>query len=85
MGKRIHTGQPHGRLRPGPLFFLGLQAGTGTGLGGTQLTFPALTGELDSQAFFFFLNGDQANSIALKISPLAKNLGLGGEGKASGE
>lgn len=84
-GKRIRAGQPHGRLRRDPLFFLELQAGTGTGLGGTQLTLPALTGELDSQASFFFFNGDQANSKALKISPLAKNLGLGGEGKASGE
>ena len=54
-GKRIRAGQPHGRLRRDPLLFLELQAGTGTGLGGTQLTLPALTGELDSQASFFFL------------------------------
>lgn len=78
-GKRTHIGQPHGMLRWDPLFFLELQAGTRTGLGGPQLILPALTGDLDSQAFFLLM-------VTRPIpSPLAENLGLSGEGKASGE
>ena len=69
----------------GPSILLGAPGRDQDRPGEAQLILLALTGELDSQAFFFFSNGDQANSIALRISPLAKNLGLGGEGKASGK
>lgn len=70
----------------GPSILLGAPGRDQDRPGGAQLILLALTGELDSKAFFFFFyNGDQANSIALRISPLAKNLGLGGEGKASGK
>lgn len=63
-----------------------LSSGARTGLGGAQLTLLALGGELDCQVSSPRPHpSNQADSIALfqKISPLAKNLGQGGEGKAS--